>query len=510
MKSDVDYHILELDEGSSLLFLAGNHHTFLVDRDLGSRLRDGFERLTPAEREEWTRLTEEGLVSDDNRQVLATSTFDDGANLAMNVNLTNLCNLACTYCFASGGDYGRITSAMGSESVDHIFAFIREHVTSTRVVRLELFGGEPLANFPVMREICERARSITEAEGIRFIYRISTNLTLLPEGVLDLFRTFGFIVSVSIDGGRAIQDANRPTKSGKGSFDRILSNVRRVRDASDEIVLVARMTVAQREPSLLESVRELWSLDLFDYFQIYPGVFPVDPEPEVLQIRRKGAATKSGECSPPAQPARTRYVNFFLQDGMVDQFRDLLAEYPRLFSPANRFKGVLEYERTVQMVLEGALALSFCSGGRTYFTHSPDTSITSCHRLVGEPSFDVGTGPEGLTRPPDDWRRSVEDHPVCGHCWARYVCGGGCKQENYVATGNISLLNDESCRYQLLLTEEALRMMAKAGPAYRGRDRRRFDDLFVSCGRPVVRNGRTESTMAASTNARFFRPLSTD
>nr|MDT0667332.1 4Fe-4S cluster-binding domain-containing protein [Micromonospora sp. DSM 115978] len=136
-----------------------------------------------------------GLVSDENPGALRTAAFDDGADLAINVNLTNICNLACTYCFAAGGDYGRITDAMGHESVDHIFAFVAEHVTSSRSVRFEFFGGEPLANFPIMREICERSKAFGAEHGISFIYRISTNLTLLPNGVLSLFAEHRFIVS---------------------------------------------------------------------------------------------------------------------------------------------------------------------------------------------------------------------------------------------------------------------------------------------------------------------------
>ena len=363
---------------------------------------------------------------------------------------------------------------MGHGSIDHIFAFIQKHVTDSREVRFEFFGGEPLANFPVMSEICERSQQVAREEKITFHYRVSTNLTLLPTNCLDLFASYGFTVSVSLDGGRAVQDANRPTKSGKGSFDRIVGNARRVREASDDIVLVARMTVAQREPSLLESVTELWDLNIFDYFQIYPAVFPLETASNgLLQIGKKPT-----------------YVNFFLQDGMVNQLRDFFWHYPQLFAAGNRFKGVLEYERTAQMIDEGLLALAFCSGGRTYFTHSPDTSITSCHRLVGDSSFDVGQGPVGLTKTPDDWRGSVDSHPVCGRCWARYVCGGGCKQENYVATGEIAMLNDESCRYQLLLTEEVLRMMARSSEEYRSADRAALKHLFVSCGRPVVDNQR--------------------
>lgn len=527
MKCDTDYRVVDLDDDSGLLFLAGNHRTFLVDHDLATRLREGLDRLTDVEQAEWERLTSLGMVAEDNRDVLRQSTHQDGADLAVNINMTNICNLACTYCFAAGGDYGRITDAMGHESVDHVFDFIDRNITPSRSVRLEFFGGEPLANYPIMKEICERSERVAAEQGIRFVYRISTNLTLMPKGVLDLFAKHEFIVSVSIDGCREVQDLNRPAKGGQGSYDRVMKNVMAVREASDDITLVARMTVAQREPSLLDNMMELYKLNIFDYFQIYPGVFPAEddvpgadganvpkaPAPVFVEIGMRPDAesapvpVSSGCGSGPSNAPGQRHINFFLQEGMVEQFRDFLRAYPGLFTPENRFKGVLEYERAVQFVLDGQAALSFCSGGRTYYTHSPDHSISPCHRLVGEPAFDVGVGEEGLTREHEEWRLPVDNHPVCGRCWARYLCGGGCRQENYVASGDINVLNDESCRYQLLLAEEVLRMMGRSSSEYRNRDRKRFEDMFVSCGRPALPSGRTEPEQAALSGFTHFLPL---
>jgi uncharacterized protein len=495
-----DYYVVDVDERASVLFLSANHRLFRVSRDLGERLRSGPERLAGDELAAWEGLANSGVFSAENTELLAASGFDDGADLAINVNLTNICNLACTYCFADGGDYGRITNAMGEPSIGWIFDFIAEHVTKSRRVRLELFGGEPLANFETMRQICERSRAFAAEYDVEFKYRVSTNLTLLPAGAVELFAEYGFVVSVSLDGGRAVQDANRPSKNGRGSFDRIMANVRKVRaGAGDDVTMVARMTIAQREPTLIESVRELWELNLFDYFQIYPGVFPADVTTAVPVTLTMG----NREVVP---ASRRRVVNFFLRDGMTEQFRDFLAAYPTLFTPDNRFKGVLEYERTVQMIVEGLFALSFCSGGRTYFTHSPDGSISSCHRLVGDTGFDVGTGSEGLTAPPEDWRAVVDSHPVCGGCWARYVCGGGCKQENFADTGSISVLNTDSCRYQLMLTEEVLRLMGRSTPDYLEEDRNAFADLFVSCGRPVMANGRDEVEIDDAPAA-IFEPI---
>jgi len=484
VRSGTDYYVVDLDDAESAVVLTGNHRVARMPRDVGQRLARGEDHLHDSELHAWRELTNTA-DREVNALVLRRSAMHDGADFAVNVNLTNICNLACTYCFAEGGDYGRMKEAMKEHSVAWIFESIRNGVAPGQRVRFEFFGGEPLANFPIIQRICEMSEQIAEEQGIAFVYRISTNLTLMPAGISELFGKHRFIVSVSLDGPKAVQDRNRPSKNGRGSYDRIMANLWALRAAAGEdIILVARMTIATEEPTLLDSVRELWALNLFDFFQIYPGVYPVDG---------KGTSVALTMGNKVLQEARDiTYVNHFLRPGMIEQFREFLAAYPTLFTPDNRFRGVLEYERTAQMLLEGATALSFCSGGRTYYTHSPDGTISPCHRLVGDASFDVGSGETGIQRDHSEWRRSVDDHPVCGGCWARYLCGGGCRQENFVASGDINVLNDESCRYQLLLAEEVVRLVAGADKWYRTQDREIFDDLFVSCGRPVVPNSRNE------------------
>ncbi|HWN43545.1 MAG TPA: radical SAM protein [Thermoanaerobaculia bacterium] len=487
-----DYKVVHVDDARALIFLTGNHRILEVDAATGGRLERGLDNLTPEEAREWSLLRERGALEDVNRNVLMSSSYEDGSNLALNVNLTGSCNLDCTYCFADGGDYGRITDKMGSHTVDYIFDFIRGHVTRSRIVRFEFFGGEPLLNFARIQQICERSDEFSAETGIQFIHRISTNLTVLPKGAPELMRDRHFIVSVSIDGGAETHDRNRPTKAGGGSFDKILANCWKVREVGgDTVTMVARMTVVSSQPPLIDNVKELWGLNLFDYFQIYPGV------------------TSGGSCNGGEGLVQLGTKNTTKQTMNIDflsQLEVLLAEYPNLFQPGNRFKGGLEYERLMQMVLEGKMALGFCGAGKTYYTISPDDSIMACHRMVGEVEYQIGTGPEGVTRDTSEWTLPVDQHPVCSNCWARYVCGGNCRQENFVATGKLRALNEETCNYQLSLLAGVLRLIGRTDPSFRSRDRHRLDDLFVSCGRPVVPNSRRERE-AALDGLRFFRPL---
>lgn len=469
-----DYQIIELADGSVLLFVCGSHRLLSISRELGERLRNGLHTLFPDEQDEWNRLVEKGIISDINYNSLKESSFSDGANLAINVNLTAFCNLNCTYCFADGGDYGRIKGRMEATTVDHIFEFINQYVTSSQKVRFEFFGGEPLLNFNIIKEICDRSEQTFKANGIEFIYRISTNLTVLPCEAVDLFAKKNFIVSVSIDGDEETHNRNRPAKNGEGSFKLIMNNVQVVRNASKNIILVARMTVTNEKPSLTDNVIALWKLNIFDYFQIYPAVTPAENKPFFVTLKSKTNQTmdKSGNT---------------IQLSFYKQLSAFIKVYPTLFSKFNRFRGVLEYERIVDMIQNGKLALAYCSGGRNYFTISPDNSIMPCHRLVGDKQFQCGNGSEGITTDLDQWREmSVDNHHVCSKCWIRYICGGGCKQENFVAMGSLNEPNPDMCKYQIQMVETLIETMVREGKNYRTQNRFALEDLFVSCGRPVI------------------------
>lgn len=482
-----DYELVSIADNFELLFVTGSHHVFRINRDLAGRLRRGVGFLRPEELEEWQSLSRTGAVSNVNGPRLDAQSPLDGANLAINVNLTAACNLNCTYCFADGGDYGRFQGKMQATTVDSIIEFISRHVTPSHVVRFEFFGGEPLLNFERIREICDRSDELSRDHGVRFIYRISTNLTVLPPGAARLFAKRNFIVSVSVDGGPESHNRNRPGKDGRGSWDRIMAHCRAVREGADDVTMVARMTVTGGTPTLSDNVATLYEFNIFDYFQVYPAFSLKSSSFISIESLRSGVTTAPSKA---------------LSDDVIRQFAEFLEIYPSLFSTRNRFRGVLEYERLAQMILDGKLALGFCSAGRNYFTFSPDDSIAPCHRLAGDASFQVGSGDLDIQANLEPWRRHVDTNPTCSQCWIRYLCGGGCKQENYLSTGSIHTPNRDLCDYQMMLVRGVLRGIAAQSPDYRRSDRAALDNLFVSCGRPVVPSGRAEVPPA-----RHFQPV---
>ncbi|MER9680383.1 SPASM domain-containing protein [Mesorhizobium sp. M0184] len=437
-------------------------------------------------RDDLEAMAESGLLSDYNRRRLTAARPTDGAMLALNINLTAICNLGCTYCFAKGGDYGRITGKLNEGAdVESILQFVKQNAARGETVRFEFFGGEPMINFSTIEALCWRSEALGAEQGIRFLYRISTNLTMrLTERELELFARFRFTVSVSIDGSEATHDRNRPNKAGRGSFRAILDNCYKVRERSDDITLVARMTyVPHPDSSLVADVEALYAFNIFDWFQILPATVS-------RELVRTVFADAFGDLA---------YSEICrLCADKVDSEYKLLGEiYMLLFRPGNRFRGVLEIETVIRMLLEGEVANGHCSGGRNYFTFSPDHSIMPCHRLVGEAEFRVGAFGgtiDGEAVAP--WRLGINDTPVCRDCAIRYICGGGCKQENFVATADINRPDPEKCRFQFRLVHCAIQAIAESDAAFRARRRGVLRDLFVSCGRPTLSSGRSEEVPA--------------
>ena len=113
--ADRDYRIVPGANEDDILFIAGNNRALRISKDLGRRLTaQGFDGLTDAERADWDALVGAGIISTDNTARTRAASFMDGANLAININLTAFCNLGCSYCFADGGDYGRNQRPHGS------------------------------------------------------------------------------------------------------------------------------------------------------------------------------------------------------------------------------------------------------------------------------------------------------------------------------------------------------------------------------------------------------------
>ncbi len=387
---------------------------------------------------------------------------------AVNLNLTDRCNLACVYCYAKGGDYERIRAPMSPEvAIGGIEAALRRRDAGVPF-RLEFFGGEPLLNPETIGAVLDwqEAPSLARSAAGDIVNRISSNLTVLDDRHLELLARGHMIASISLDGPAAIQDIQRPFKDGRGSFALIFENIRRLRRRCPTATIVARMTVYRADDQLLASVRELVSHDLFDYVSIYAAA---------VGDGKGGAAGRS-----------------HFSDTFAQQYLALAAAYPELLGKG-RFKGCLELNRYLEAMLMGRTVVNHCRAGAGYYTLSPDRTVHPCHRLVGDPAWNLGLfdwdKTPGLAARLAPWQTPADQREVCSTCPLRYLCAGGCKQQALIATGSLVGHDPRICAFSQLLFDAALTVASRLTSPVEHKLRASFAELsrlFVFCGQPLV------------------------
>ncbi|MFA5139127.1 MAG: radical SAM protein [Elusimicrobiota bacterium] len=153
------------------------------------------------------------------------------------IAVTSSCSLRCAYCFVDKGA-GQDVSREGSA------AAIRLLVRSPGAdKKLELYGGEPLLRFRRVRQIMDGARAEARAAGKSLSVSIATNGVAVSDEQLRFLRSRGAKLSVSFSGTDGVHDRFRKTRTGAGSFSRVVANLPRVfstlgKDAVDAIFCV--------------------------------------------------------------------------------------------------------------------------------------------------------------------------------------------------------------------------------------------------------------------------------
>lgn len=272
-----------------------------------------------------------------------------------------------------------------------------------------------------------------------------------------------FVVSVSIDGKKEVQDSQRPSRNSESSYEIILNNVKRIKQLNPNIKTVARMTIAQNKVTIYENVLSLVNTNLFDYVSIYPA--------SVLLQNGK--------------------YKYYFDEIIKKQYEELFKNYNKLLDLSSVFRGVLEIEKTLEEILCGKLSINHCSAGVNYCTICSDGSIVTCHRMCGDASYIMNTKGISVLKNElrKEWFDKVSESNLCSKCFAKYICAGGCKQDHISATGNISEKNTNACEYRKFFIEQIISNIELLSRNYNERFVS-LDDMFVYCGRPVVKNNR--------------------
>jgi uncharacterized protein len=335
----------------------------------------------------------------------------------MVLNVTNQCNLSCTYCYEYGEDKivdtenGKkpkfMSDATARDSVDFMF----KEAGANKRAHLTFFGGETLLNFPVLRKTVIYAREQAAALGKEVDFSLTTNATLLKPEIVDFVVEHGISVTVSIDGPPALQDKFRVFHNGAGSYDVVAPKIKELIARHRTRPIGARVTLTSSTLDVKTIYRHL--TEEIGFREV--GFAPVTTSPN-----RDYAITGSGF------------------DDMLGQFRELAYEFLEC-AVANKHHGFSNVKETIGEIHKGLSKAFPCGAGIGLLGVATDGDVALCHRFAGSDEHKFGTVRDGIDRAAQAvfmTRHHIENKTDCSSCWARPVCSGGCYHEAYTRFGD--------------------------------------------------------------------------
>ncbi len=353
---------------------------------------------------------------------------------ALCLHIAHDCNLACQYCFAEEGEYhGRralMSFEVGKKALDFLVANSGNRIN----LEVDFFGGEPLMNFQVVKDLVAYGRSLEEPNNKKFRFTLTTNGILLNDDIMEFANKEMSNVVLSIDGRKEVNDKMRPFRSGQGSYDMIVPKFQKVAESREQMNYYVRGTFTHNNLDFSKDVAQLADLG---FKQI--SVEPVVAKPEDWYAIREEDLPRLKE----------EYDKLAL---------DLLDRRKR-GEPVNFFHFMIDLEGGPCV----AKRLSGCGSGTEYLAVTPWGDFYPCHQFVGQEDFLMGNVDEGITR--DDIKEefkccNVYAKEKCKKCFAKFYCSGGCAANAYNFHGNINDAYDIGCELQRKRVECAIMMKA--------------------------------------------------
>lgn len=338
---------------------------------------------------------------------------------ALCLHVAHTCNLNCSYCFASQGKYHGERAVMSYEVGKRALDFLVENSGTRRNLEVDFFGGEPLMNWQVVKDLVAYARSIEKEKGKNFRFTLTTNGMLIDDDVIDFANREMSNVVLSLDGRREIHDATRVDYAGNGSYDRIVPKFQKLVAARGDKSYYMRGTFTHRNPDFTKDLFHMADLG-FTELSMEPVVCaPDDPAaltPEDIEIVKEQYEILAKEMIKRDKEGR----GFTFYHYMIDLT-----------------KGPCIYKR-----------ISGCGSGTEYMAVTPWGDLYPCHQFVGEEGYKLGDIWNGVTNEAlrNEFRScNAYARPECDDCWAKLYCSGGCAANAFHATGSIRGVYEPGC-----------------------------------------------------------------
>ena len=353
---------------------------------------------------------------------------------ALCLHIAHDCNLACQYCFAEEGEYHGKRELMSYEVGKKALDFLVANSGNRRNLEVDFFGGEPLMNFQVVKDLVAYGRSLEKEHNKNFRFTLTTNGVLLDDDIMEFANKEMGNVVLSIDGRKEVHDRMRPFRKGAGSYDLIVPKFQKFAESRHQDKYYVRGTFTHNNLDFSKDVLHLADL----------GFKQISVEPVVAQDTDSYAIRE-------------------------EDLPQLMEEYEKLALEMVRRHGTEEDFNFFHFMidLEGgpcvAKRLSGCGSGTEYLAVTPTGDLYPCHQFVGNTDFLMGNVDDGVvnTELRDEFKScNVYAKEKCRECFARFYCSGGCAANSYNFHGDIHNAYDIGCALQKKRVECAIMIKA--------------------------------------------------
>lgn len=353
---------------------------------------------------------------------------------ALCLHIAHDCNLACRYCFAGEGEYCGDRSLMSYEVGKQALDFLIAKSGTRRNLEVDFFGGEPLMNFQVVKDLVKYGREQEKLHNKNFRFTLTTNGVLLNDEIIEFANKEMNNVVLSIDGRKEVHDLMRPSRNGKGSYDLILPKFQKLAESRNQTNYYVRGTFTHNNLDFSEDVKHLAEL----------GFKQISVEPVV---------------SLPEEPYAIKEEDLPILFEEYDKLSKLILKKRKEGEGFNFFHFMIDLSGGPCV----AKRLSGCGSGTEYLAVTPWGDLYPCHQFVGTTEFLLGNVFDGIKNTDicDEFKCcNVYAKKKCMNCFARFYCSGGCAANSYKFHGSINDAYDIGCELQKKRVECAIMIKA--------------------------------------------------
>ncbi len=338
---------------------------------------------------------------------------------ALCLHVAHTCNLNCSYCFASQGKYQGDRALMSFEVGKQACDFLIANSGTRRNLEVDFFGGEPLMNWDVVKQLVSYARSVEKQYNKNFRFTLTTNGILLDDEIIDFLNKEMSNVVLSLDGRPEVNDHFRKDYAGNGSYEKIVPKFKRLVEKRGGKDYYVRGTFTHNNVDFTN--------DLFHMADL--GFTELSMEPVVC---------------PPDDPYALTEEDL---PKLFEQYEILAKE---MIKRKKEGRGFTFYHYMLDLKHGPCIykRITGCGSGTEYMAVTPWGELFPCHQFVGDQTYSLGNIYDGVTNTEiqDDFRScNAYARPECKDCWARLYCSGGCAANSYHASGSITGVYKYGC-----------------------------------------------------------------